>query len=209
MHADGSVEQGWPAASALNELFEERRVPAILSIWAAQASDPPSSLERSLLTSGWSEPFEQTAMVKALNAVEPFEAPHSPLIVSPVEDEGELATWAALSGAAFGYEIDVSALKPLLGQAQVSVLKAVQDDAMVATALLLRTGLTAGLHQMSVDPGRQKQGIASALMAELERRAQVSGAQQMVLQASPAGLPLYAKRGFVPQMTLRNYLRLP
>lgn len=209
IQADGSVVQGWPTAAVLNERFEERGQPAVLSVWPSRPASPPSTLERSLLATGWRDPFEQTAMVRDLNEDKNGEGPVSPLTVSPVEDEGELVAWAALSGAAFGYDIDVSVLKPLLRDPAVSVLKAVRDDEMVATALLFRTGTTVGLHQMSVDPARQRQGIANALMSELERRSRASGARQMVLQASASGLPLYAKRGFVPQMTLRNYVRLP
>lgn len=217
IQADGSVIQDWPTPAALNERFEERGQPAVLSVWPSPPTSPPSTLERSLLATGWRDPFEQTAMVRDLNEDErqqPGRAPRSaltvsPLTVSPVQDERELVAWAALSRTAFGYDIDVSVLKPLLRDTSVSVFKAVRDDAMVATALLFRTGTTVGLHQMSVDPARQRQGVANALMSELERRSRASGARQMVLQASASGLPLYAKRGFVPQMTLRNYVRLP
>jgi len=209
---DGVVLQQWPALDVIERVRREQVIPAVLSVWVnpgSRGDAPLSPFEQSLLAAGWGAPLEQTAMVKVLGGVDSATASKSPsLVVSPVREE-ELSHWAQVSGAAFGYTIDAAVLAPLLQDENVQLLKGERGGQLVATALLLRTGPVMGLHQMSVDPGCQGQGIASALMAELEQHSRSAGVQHMVLQASAAGRPLYAKRGFQPQLTLRNYLRLP
>ena len=61
------------------------------------------------------------------------------------------------------------------------------------------------MHQVSVSPSFQGQGIAKWLMINLLNQSVDWQAENIVLQASTMGKPLYDKLGFKGQFFINNY----
>jgi GNAT superfamily N-acetyltransferase len=68
-------------------------------------------------------------------------------------------------------------------------------------------GSFAWLGLMAVDPGMQRRGIGQALVEALVVRAKELGSPAVLLDASDAGAPLYARLGFVVDDHIRVYAR--
>src|SRR5260370_27010239 len=66
-------------------------------------------------------------------------------------------------------------------------------------------GATARIGLMAVHPDVQRPGIGRAIMEHLLEWATGRGATTVLLDASPAGVPLYARLGFVTHDHARAY----
>jgi predicted N-acetyltransferase YhbS len=81
------------------------------------------------------------------------------------------------------------------------------DGAPVGLGGVTSYGAFAYLGLMAVDPAMQRRGIGLALVEALVARAHELGSAMILLDASGAGAPLYARLGFVEDDRARVYTR--
>jgi len=81
------------------------------------------------------------------------------------------------------------------------------DGAPVGLGGVTSYGAFAYLGLMAVDPAMQRRGIGQALVEALVARAHELGSAMILLDASDAGAPLYARLGFVEDDRARVYTR--
>jgi predicted N-acetyltransferase YhbS len=86
-------------------------------------------------------------------------------------------------------------------------LMATVDDAVAGMGGVTCYGSFAWLGLMAVDPAMQRRGIGQALVEALVVRARELGSPAVLLDASDAGAPLYARLGFVEDDHVRVYAR--
>ena len=72
-----------------------------------------------------------------------------------------------------------------------------EAGALVGTVTLLHFGSVGFVGCMSVERGRQGQGLGQKLLEHAHRAAQLAGITTLLLEATPAGRPLYEKLGYV------------
>jgi len=195
-------------ASYLNQIDVQSR-DKILSVWqmAGEFENLPESnrldLEKVLSKAGYELSFRQTAMY--LSLPEKLNAEMSRIELKLVEKEFELLDWLRICEKAFGYLIDESVIRNLLGQSKVEIIVAHLRGVPVGTALLFYTEEVCGVHQVSIDSSFQGQGIATQLMKAVIKRAVQRGSSIMTLQASEAGQKLYRNLGFIEQFPINNF----
>jgi len=130
-----------------------------------------------------------------------------PIEIKRLSGNDDIAAWVATGSKAFGYTIDPNAILPLLVCEDIQILLAYNEDSQpVATGLLFKTGNVAGIHQIGVLDTHRGKGVATQMIRSLIERAEKWQADYAVLQASPAGIPVYRKLGFVDQFLI-TYLR--
>ncbi len=102
--------------------------------------------------------------------------------------------------AGFGMPVEIAerlVADSLLACDDASIAVGYADGVPVTTALLARSGATAGIYNVATLPDRQGRGYGAAatwaVIAEGARR----GCTHSVLQASDAGYPVYRRMGFV------------
>lgn len=116
--------------------------------------------------------------------------------VKMIDSEWQLEPWAEACSKAFGYDIDVNALFPLLSDDNAKVFAFWVDGNIAGTAIAYQTNSVMGIHQVGVLPEFQGKGIGKLLMQHMVAHAHDKGCKLMTLQASEAGLPIYVKMGF-------------
>ncbi len=84
---------------------------------------------------------------------------------------------------------------------------ALLDDRPVGMGGALLYGTRARIGLMAVLPEMQHQGIGAAVMQHLLEWIAHRGATTVLLDATPAGVPLYAKFGFIPDDTASAYVQ--
>lgn len=92
-----------------------------------------------------------------------------------------------------GFETVLAEDEELLGSATVNFRKGMAAAQLVSIAVL---------------PGHRGKGVATALLAEMEKRARRRGARKMVLQVNVlnvAAINLYLHQGYVLQGMIGNY----
>ena len=105
---------------------------------------------------------------------------------------------AQLTAAAFGGEPREARLRRYL-QLEPEGWFALEDvGTLVALGGTVRFGDLAWLGLMVVDPARQRQGLGGVVARAAIDWAQARGCSTVRLIATPAGLPLYRRLGFVP-----------
>lgn len=149
--------------------------------------------------------FMQQAMVLALENFKPNTKGYPrELSFKTVTTQPSLNAWCAVASAAFGYKVATANAQLLLKQPNALLVLAYKNSVPVATALVLLTGHTAGIHQVGVLPTQQGQGWAKAIMQFVLSYAVQQKARHAVLQASAAGEPLYKQLGFNAQFLIKN-----
>lgn len=91
-----------------------------------------------------------------------------------------------------GVEIEVDTRMP--GIAFLATARA--DGREVGHAWSFVHGRLSGLFDVEVDAAWRRRGIGTALLAAAQRPARWWGAEAMILNATPMGFELYARRGF-------------
>ena len=126
---------------------------------------------------------------------------------TPPDADGILALEAALFG------VDAWSSSSVLAEltaADRSCAVAVSDGKVIGYVVTLRTGDVADLQRIGVDPARQRQGVATALLQAALEQAHDDGADAMLLEVSEANGPalaFYAREGFVEIDRRRRYYR--
>lgn len=92
----------------------------------------------------------------------------------------------------------------------VSYLVAESDGLVVGHATASVAGDIAELQRITVDPGRRRQGLASALLDAVVDLSRAGGADRLLLEVredNAGALAFYAARGFVEVDRRRRYYR--
>lgn len=79
----------------------------------------------------------------------------------------------------------------------------------VATSLMFFSDGLAGIYNVATLPEERGKGLGAHITAEPLRRAQALGYRVGILQASPAGLPVYRRLGFSEFGSIPTYARKP
>ena len=117
----------------------------------------------------------------------------------------------ALETALFGADAwSASSVLAELTAQDRSCAVAVSDGQVIGYVLTLRSGDVVDLQRIGVDPARQRQGVATALLEAALEQAHDDGADAMLLEVSEANGPalaFYAREGFVEIDRRRRYYR--
>lgn len=127
------------------------------------------------------------------------------LSIKSIADANQFDEWAAIGSDAFGYQINPSKISGASTKKGITCLLVDYKEVPAATALMYKTGRTMGIHQVAVKSNFQGQGIARNLMIELINHCQETGIDNIVLQSSDAGKPLYDSLGFKELYEIHNY----
>jgi len=186
----------------LNQLAEN----AIVPIWPGLKNY--KQLQQLLVDKNWHCSFEQTAMALSLqpNAIYGFDKTSS-LATKKIHSHDDIKAWVDIGSEAFSYQISTEVIEGLRGDAEVELFLAYYQGEPVASGLLYETGKVVGIHQIAVKPGFQGKGIARKFMHSLLTRCVQWRAQEIVLQASAMGRPLYDSLGFKPLFKIQCYQR--
>ncbi|MFE9361009.1 GNAT family N-acetyltransferase [Streptomyces olivaceoviridis] len=109
------------------------------------------------------------------------------------------AVFAAALAAGFEAPLEVMSL---LGGAGILSLPCVTgylaeaDGEVVATGLAMRTGNSVGIYNISVPPGRRRQGYGAAITSAILEAERARGARLAYLLSSEQGLSMYESLGF-------------
>jgi len=229
-HFDFYCSQQWPhrhwfdtnssiesvAENKIAELFqqalEQSKAGAILPIWqipnVSHSQYAKQQLIKTLQNNGWQDAFQQKAMYIAAHQLAADTSRQSTLSLTKVTTAEDVAIWSDIGSRAFNYVIDVNVINHIVNQHNCHLYLAWQGKTVVAGGMLFKTGKVVGLHQMSVDPNFQGQGIAKMFMYNLLDCALELGATTVTLQASPAGYPLYQKLGFIDLFDIVSYKKI-
>jgi predicted acetyltransferase len=71
--------------------------------------------------------------------------------------------------------------------------------------MVIHSGSTAGIYWVATKPTARRRGLGAVVTTAAARIAFDDGADVVVLQATPAGVPVYERLGFEP---FTNYERL-
>jgi len=169
----------------------------------------PHIIEQDLLDKHWYCSFEQTAMYLALpNDVRHLSQSRPGFRVKPVGTLEDLKKWVDIGSEAFAYQIDLSVIKKLMKVDDIQLLLGWENEQVIASGLLFKTGDIIGVHQVGVKQTFQGKGFAKCFMLDILKACAQWQGKYVVLQASQAGKPLYEKLGFTSQFLIKNFLRV-
>ena len=83
------------------------------------------------------------------------------------------------------------------------------DGEQVACGTLWITGRTAGLYNIATLPAARRKGVGYAVTAALMAEGRARGCVDSILCASPMGLPVYRRLGFVEVCPMPQYVWVP
>lgn len=134
----------------------------------------------------------------------------SNVVLRPATSQ-DLAAIADLERTLFGADAwSEPLLRAELDGAGRRCVVAVGDGAPIGYAVTMLVGDVADLQRIAVCAGRQRTGVARALLEELLGRARADGADRMLLEVAAdntAALALYTATGFVEVSRRRRYYR--
>lgn len=167
-----------------------------------QPSPAPTPSPRTLIAAGLRPvdalPLFAHATEREALAANAWPPARPDLEVRPARREAEIADHRALLEAAFGITERWS--RRVLPPAPVSPLftlyVAYQSGVPVGAAALCEAAGVAGVYNVATHPLQRRQGVAATLMRHVLTEARARGLGIAVLQASPAGVPLYQRLGW-------------
>jgi ribosomal protein S18 acetylase RimI-like enzyme len=127
-------------------------------------------------------------------------------IDGPLREEQETRAWADLAWRGFG--ADEGAPEPFVSFARDMTKRrefSLFHIAERATGMLFTGGETCGIYYISSLPEFRGRGLGSAIVRKLKARAAELGFGKITLLATPSGLPLYLKHGFINLGTVKIY----
>lgn len=220
------INTHWPNRCWFDELIPPNdcswlnKVPksTIFPVWLALNNEENTKrnsvaqlqIEKQLDNNNWHCILEQTAMSLLLtnDATELIKNQFQPRIsftIKKVETAQEITLWIDIIRESFGYNVDRVVIENLINDQDMQILMAYHYDEAIATAILYKTGDIIGIHQVGVKKSFQGQGFARTLMQEIIAVSLLWQGKQVVLQASPAGKPLYDSLGFKSQFSIKSY----
>ena len=141
------------------------------------------------------------AMSRSCEALAEAEGPR--VTFAPVRDDAEADRWAEAMWAGFGAGDGAPEALLLLCRAMrtddaLRLVTARVEGRDAGSLLLALDPDAAGVYYFAVPPRYRRRGVATAMMAEALRHARDEGKRQIVLQATPSGVPFYRAAGFEP-----------
>ena len=180
--------------AAINEFMAGRGVPWVL--WARPGVD--DKLVAAARAAGLTEQTGPPAM-----GLHPIPAPPplpSGLRIELVTDGASLNTHRHLMSRAFEMPSELVAgliSDRFLDHDPLTTLIGTVDGEPVSTALLAMSGDTAGIYNVATPPEHQRRGFGAALTWAAVQEGVRRGADRSILQASPPGLPVYERMGYI------------
>lgn len=121
----------------------------------------------------------------------------------PVSDEADAERWAEAMWKGFGAGPGAPGnlrvlVRGMRADGALKLVTARIEDRDAGTFLLASapSSSAAGVYYFAVLPGYRRRGVATAMMAEILRIARRGGKRQVLLQATPSGVPFYRAAGF-------------
>lgn len=121
------------------------------------------------------------------------------LEVTAARGSADLRAFVECAGASYGHDPEL--IEALVGPAAVAddgfrLYLGRADGRCVAISVGVRDGGTVGVYFVGVRPEFRGRGFGRALTERVLTEGAASGAETAVLQATPAGLPVYTRMGF-------------
>lgn len=185
------------ALSSALPFFNDLKLPFI---WPLLPGTPETCA--SLLASrGLPERGTLTAMSRFLNKEDAQSSVSSPLTFEYAQTLETASCWAEIAWQSFdsppGAPESFVRLAQALSQDNSFLLAiAYRHGQPAGTFLLSLQGSTAGVYYFAVMPDLRRQGLAQAMMAKIKEYTVQKGFPVLTLQATPSGLPFYAREGF-------------
>lgn len=211
LDAFSSGERALFFAQHLNALPAHIMVP----VWGINAEND-NLLEAALQAKGFLPVLMQTGMY--LNLADSNHNTACAQEIHNVETPAQIAEWTHIASTSFGYDIDEPVIATLPKQPDIELLlvhdienkiapaaEKFDQPQGIATALLLTTGDTLGVHMVGVLPNGRGRGIAMQLMQAIIGKAKQQGCKTITLQASKAGEGIYRKLGFQAHFAMRCF----
>ena len=130
------------------------------------------------------------------------------LVVELATDSADVQAHRDVLVAGFGMPLDVAQRvigDGCLGDPDLAIVVGRVDSIAVATAVLVRSGDTAGVYNVATVPEHQHKGFGAAVTWAVVAEGTRRGCTHAVLQASEAGYPVYRRMGFTD---LGRYVQL-
>lgn len=184
--------------------FADKHLPMALWYWADDAADQTGIA--ALLAYGLTTNETDVAMVADLTQAHLQAASPPGLTIKVVENSAELQQFAGVLVRLFGASAEAQGVAAYFQQfphftpdrfPAMRYYIGLYQQQVVATGTLFLGSETSGIYDIVTDDALRRQGIGSALFAHLLREATGLGHRYAVLQASPAGVGIYARAGFV------------
>ena len=135
-----------------------------------------------------------------LPVIEAIPEPPKGLTIRIASTVGDLLDHGNVVAGGFGMAIDVARAilgEGLLADPDVAIAIGYVQDMPVTTALLARTGDTAGVYNVATLPDHRGSGFGEAATWAVIAEGAHRGCNHSVLQSSDAGYPVYKRMGFV------------
>lgn len=158
------------------------------------------ALDDALQSGGWTIDEEEPALVLA--PVPPSPPPLAGLAIRRVATQRELDDFFAITRTSRRY---IPSLAAVLDP-DVAVFVGYVDDVPVATSRVSCLGAVAEVLGVTTDDAYRRRGFGTALTWAAIDAARQRGCSAIALTASPMGLPVYQRMGFVHACTLRTWL---
>lgn len=156
-------------------------------------------------------PVRSTALGMALRAVPTLDVPAGAEFAQ-VTNQVDVDAFAEIHHDVFGADgRDLAAVKQfahhrVLLASGVSAVIARLDGVPSACAMVIHSGSTAGIYWVATKPTARRRGLGALVTSAAARTAFDHGADVVVLQATPAGVPVYERLGFKPFTTYERLL---
>src|SRR4051812_42093717 len=126
--------------------------------------------------------------------------PPADLEISAVQDSADIDAHCDLVSRAFGMPGEIARRlinEGTIDDPSIAVVLGRSGGQPVSTAMVSISGTTAGVYNVATTPERQRNGYGAAMTWAAIRAGQQLGGDHAILQASPAGQPVYAAMGFI------------
>ncbi|MEX2458325.1 MAG: GNAT family N-acetyltransferase [Actinomycetota bacterium] len=195
---------------ATEALLREHGVPGL---WWVRLPGHPPDLGDLLLARGWTFDEEMPWMAASIDSIlAGLPEPPEDLRIEAVEGDAAQARWLAAMTAGFGLgnsgRAAMTRLADAVGYGRDRPWRrfaGTMGGRAVGSSGLMISSRVAGIYNVATDPEFRRRGIASAMTGRALREARDRGYQVAILGASPMGLPVYTRMGFVEVCRLRFY----
>ena len=150
---------------------------------------------------GFTLKSEQVGMSMKLNKKFEYE---KRLKIIEITNEADSGVFEFIYPLAFRYRISQDTIINTRGN--IKFYLALADEKPVGTAILYKTGDTAGIHGVGIIPEARRKGFAEEIMKYLLNESILLGAKYSTLQASNMGKAIYLRLGYSEDFILKNYL---
>jgi len=181
-------------AAAVSSYFADRKLPFQLT-FRERGPDPSIG---NLESNGWRrKPEPMPGMTLAMPAS--TQAAPARLAIQEVRTQEQLVGFREAAFRGFGYPVAAARIflnERVFGLPQVRLYSGLVDGAVVATSMLIATGVIAGIYWVATLEEQRGRGYGEALTLSAVAGGREFGCGIASLQASMLGRPVYARMGF-------------